>query len=55
MNCPSQYWSFRLEGVTERSLYLHRLRETRTIRDVMLTIEEFRHTEPRHEWRSIPL
>lgn len=51
----SMYWSFRLEGVTERSLYLHRLRETRTIRDVMLTIEEFRHTEPRHEWRSIPL
>lgn len=49
------YWAFRLEPVARRNLYLDRIRETDTYRDLSLAIEEFRAGLPKtRPWREMP-
>jgi hypothetical protein len=51
----AMYWSFRLENVARRNLYLDRLRETDTAGEVSLAIERFRDTLPKTRvWTNIP-
>lgn len=51
----SQYWSFKLDGVAKRCLYLKQLQDTRTASDVMLTIEQFRAGLKPEPWKEMPL
>lgn len=49
------YWSFRLEGVVRRNLYLDRIQNTETAEEVALVIERFRDLHPRiRPWTTIP-
>jgi hypothetical protein len=50
----SLLWAFDLAAVAQRNLYLGRLRETATIRDVHLAIEYFRETVRCRPWEAIP-
>src|SRR6266516_2165160 len=49
------YWSFHLDSVARRNLYLDQIRNTDTVGEVSLAIERFReslsHTRP---WTTIP-
>jgi len=49
------YWSFRLEAVVRRSLYLDQIRNTDTADEVALAIEQFRDSLPKtRPWTTIP-
>jgi hypothetical protein len=49
------YWSFRLDGVVCRNLYLDLIRNTDTAQEVALVIEKFRDSLPRtRPWTQIP-
>lgn len=49
------YWSFRLDGVAHRNLYLDQIRNTETADEVSLTIEKFRDALPKtRPWTTIP-
>ena len=49
------YWSFRLEGVVRRNLYLEQIRNTETAGEVALAIEKFRDSLPKtRPWTTIP-
>jgi len=49
------YWSFRLQGVARRNLYLDQIRNTETSEEVALAIERFRDSLPRtRPWTTIP-
>ena len=49
------YWSFRLDGVARRNLYLDRIRQTETAAEVALEIEKFRDALPSiRPWTTIP-
>jgi hypothetical protein len=51
----SLYWSFRLEGVARRNLYLDYLRNTESAEEVALAIEHFRESLPStRPWTTIP-
>jgi len=47
-------WAFDLAAVAQRNLYLDRLTDTATIRDVHLAIEYFRETVRCRPWEAIP-
>jgi hypothetical protein len=47
-------WAFDLAAVAHRNLYLDRLTDTATIRDVHLAIEYFRETVRCRPWEAIP-
>lgn len=47
-------WAFDLNAVARRNLYLGRLADTQTIRDVHLAIEYFRETVRSRPWEAIP-
>ncbi len=48
-------WSFRLESVVRRNLYLDRIRNTDTAEEVSLAIEKFRDSLPTiRPWATIP-
>lgn len=51
----SLYWSFKLEGVAQRCLYLDRLQGSQTCTDVLIAIERFRGYNQRKPWKDIPL
>lgn len=51
----SLYWSFKLDGVAQRCLYLDRLEGTQTCNEVLIEIERFRGYNERKPWREIPL
>ena len=51
----SLYWSFKLDGVAERCLYLDRLDGSQTCNDVLIAIERFRGYNERKPWKDIPL
>lgn len=49
-------WAFDLDAVARRCLYLDGIAKTRTIWDVNVVIEAFRHHgAPRRPWRDIPV
>jgi hypothetical protein len=49
------YWAFRLENVARRNLYLSQIRNTETMEQVALTIEQFRGAIPSiRPWTTIP-
>ncbi len=49
------YWSFALEKVAKRNLYLNHIRQTETFADLALSIEAFRASLPRaRPWIEIP-
>ncbi len=49
------YWSFRLDGVAHRNLYLDQIRNTETADEVSLAIEKFRDALPKtRPWTTIP-
>jgi hypothetical protein len=49
------YWSFRLENVVRRNLYLNHIRNTDTAEEVALAIERFRDSLPKtRPWTTIP-
>jgi hypothetical protein len=49
------YWTFHLEHVARRNLYLDRLAETVFYRDLSLAIEAFHATVPKvRRWSDIP-
>ena len=49
------FWSFRLENVARRNLYLDQIRDTDTTEEVALAIEEFRDSLPAiRPWTTIP-
>jgi len=49
------FWSFRLENVTRRNLYLDEIRDTNTAEEVALAIEKFRDSLPAiRPWTTIP-
>jgi hypothetical protein len=49
------YWSFRLDGVAHRNLYLYQIRNTETADEVSLAIEKFRDALPKtRPWTNIP-
>jgi hypothetical protein len=49
------FWSFQLENVARRNLYLSEIRETESIEDVALVIEKFRDSLPMiRPWTTIP-
>lgn len=49
------YWSFQLENVTRRNLYLDKIRNTDTAEEVALIIEQFRDSLPStRPWTTIP-
>lgn len=49
------YWSFQLEGVARRNLYLDQIRNTDSAEQVALTIEKFRDSLPStRPWTTIP-
>lgn len=49
------YWSFHLEGVVRRNLYLDQIKATDTAEEVALAIEKFRDSLPKtRPWTSIP-
>ena len=49
------YWSFRLETVARRNLYLDQIRNTNTAEEVALAIEKFRDSLPAiRPWTTIP-
>ena len=50
----SLLWAFDLAAVGRRNLYLDRLAETQSIRDVHLAIEDFRETVKCRPWEPIP-
>ena len=51
----SLYWTFRLEDVARRNLYLDRIQDTQTIEEVSAAIEQFRETLPTtRPWKNIP-
>ena len=50
----SLLWAFDLAAVGRRNLYLDRLAETQSIRDVYLAIEDFRETVKCCPWEPIP-
>ncbi len=50
----SLLWAFDLAAVARRNLYLDRLADTETIRDVHLAIESFRETVRCRPWEAIP-
>jgi hypothetical protein len=50
----SLYFSFDLEGLAKRSLYLDSLADTNTIFEVSAIIEAFRHSTSTRPRRSIP-
>jgi hypothetical protein len=47
-------WAFDLVAVARRNLYLDRLKNTETIRQVQLAIERFRETVNCRVWEAIP-
>jgi hypothetical protein len=49
------YWSFQLENVARRNLYLDRIGNTHTYQELSLAIETFRATHPKtRDWMDIP-
>jgi hypothetical protein len=49
------YWSFQLDGVVRRNLYLNQIQNTETADDVSLLIEKFRNALPHiRPWMNIP-
>lgn len=49
------YWTFRLEHVAWRNLYLNQIGQTTTYQELSLAIETFRETLPKtRPWRAIP-
>ena len=49
------YWSFHLDGVVRRNLYIDQIRNTDTAGEVALTIERFRDALPKtRPWTTIP-
>jgi hypothetical protein len=49
------YWSFRLESVVRRNLYLEQIRNTETAEEVALIVEKFRGSLPAtRPWQTIP-
>ena len=49
------FWSFRLENVARRNLYLDQIRDTDTAEEVALAIEKFRDSLPAiRPWTTIP-
>jgi hypothetical protein len=49
------YWSFQLEQVARRNLYLDRIGSTQTYQQLSLAIEEFRASLPKIKpWAEIP-
>ena len=51
----AMYWAFHLDGVARRNLYLDQIRNTDTIEQVALAIENFRDLLPRtRPWTTIP-
>jgi hypothetical protein len=49
------YWTFDLEGVARRNMYLERIRETRNFSEVWLAIREFRGSlEMIKAWKDLP-
>ena len=51
----SLYWSFKLDGVAERCLYLDRLEGSQTCNEILIEIERFRGHNERKPWKDIPL
>ena len=47
-------WAFDLVAVARRNLYLDRLKDTETIKQVHLAIEDFRETVSSRAWEAIP-
>ena len=49
------FWSFKLENVARRNLYLDQIRDTDTTEEVALAIEKFRDSLPKtRPWTTIP-
>jgi len=49
------YWSFQLENVARRNLYLDRIGNTSTYQELSLAIEMFQATHPKtRAWADIP-
>ena len=49
------YWTFRLQHVARRNLYLNRIGQTNTYQELSLAIETFRETLPKtRPWQAIP-
>jgi hypothetical protein len=49
------YWTFRLEDVAQRNMYLKQIEQTITYQELSLVIETFRETLPKtRPWRAIP-
>ena len=49
------YWTFRLDHVAQRNLYLKQIGQTNTYQELSLAIETFRETLPKtRPWRAIP-
>jgi hypothetical protein len=49
------YWTFRLEHVAQRNLYLNQIGQTTTYQELSLAIETFREALPKtRPWRAIP-
>ena len=52
----SMYWSFQLDAVAQRLLYLDAIKETETYEELSLQIANFRKSyQPIKEWESIPV
>jgi hypothetical protein len=52
----SFYWSFRLDAVARRCLYLDMIQETETWQDMAFTIDAFRRKLGEHkEWQHLPM
>ena len=50
----SLLWTFDLASVARRNLYLERLSNTRTAREILLEIESFREEVRHRQWESFP-
>ena len=51
----SLYWSFRLEGIAERCLYLKDILETEQLGEVTQAVHRFRSRGEKRPWRELPV
>lgn len=51
----SLYWSFRLEGVAERCLYLGPLEKTHSISEVQSVVRQVEALTPSRPWKELPV
>ena len=49
------YWTFNLGGVASRCLYLDKVKETRTYRELTTAIQLYRGSYEKRDWQTIPV